>query len=195
MKKIIIAAFILAAFFTIPLNVCGAEGKREASAPRNAGVIRGHYAAPRDGYAAGDIPKADLEAIVQAAVQAPSASNRQPWFFTVVQSLDLAKKIVPQTVEGNVIIVISTDGTTEREILDCGLATQSIYLAAQALGYGSRIHTGPIDNLNENLKGELGFPENRKAVALVRIGRLAENVDAASAASARKSAGETVTYK
>jgi len=120
------------------------------------GVITGHYAAPANGFIAGAIPKADLDQIIRAAVRAPSARNAQPWHFTVVQNLNLAKKMVPQTVDGNVIIVVSAPGdgrTNGTEILDCGLAVQSIYLAAQALGYGSRIYTGPMNDTWAPLKG------------------------------------------
>ena len=200
MKKTCIVLSVFAVFFIIPLTVCTAGGNKEAPAAVsvNTGVFTDHYAAPRDGFASGEIPKADLDAIVQTAVRAPSAANRQPWFFTVIQDEKLAQKIVPQAVQGNVVIVISTEGNAEnkitnREIIDCGLATQSIYLAAQALGYGSRIYTGPVDNINNTLKGELGFPGGRDAVAAVWVGRL--KADAVSGASSRKAADETVTYK
>ena len=186
MKKTIIAVLMMAVICVFSLAA------QDASA--RAGVILNHYAAPRDGFVAGAIPRADLDVIVQTGVRAPSAGNRQPWFFTVVQNLELAKKMVPQAVEGSVVIVISTEGTTNREIIDCALATQSIYLAAQALGYGSRIYTGPIDNVNRNLKGELGLPANRNAVAAVWVGKI-RSVDAVSAASSRNAANSMVTYK
>jgi nitroreductase len=162
----------------------------------SAGVITNHYSARN--FAVGAIPRADLDIIIQAGVRTPSASNRQPWHFTVVQNLDLAKKMVPQSVEGNVIIVISAAGdsrTNTREIIDCALATQSIYLAAQALGYGSRIYTGPIDNLNRSLKGELGLPSGHSAVALVRVGKVEGRVDVVSAASSRNATNTMVTNK
>jgi len=161
-----------------------------------AAVILNHYATRN--FITGAIPAADLNAIIQAGVRAPSASNQQPWRFTVVRTLSLAQKIVPQSVEGNVLIVISAAGdskTNTREIIDCALATESIYLAAQALGYGSRIYTGPINNVNSTLKGELGLPAGHSAVAIIRIGRVQAGVDAVSAASARKKAEEVVTYK
>jgi nitroreductase len=164
--------------------------------PNPAGTIINHYSARN--FAVGTIPVADLDIIVQAGVRSPSASNRQPWHLTIVRNLDLAKKIVPQSVEGNVLIVISAAGdskTNTREIIDCALATQSIYLAAQALGYGSRIYTGPIDNLNRTLKGELGLPAGHSAVALVRVGRVEGRVDAVSAASSRNAANTMVTNK
>jgi nitroreductase len=70
-----------------------------------------------------------------------------------------------------------------------------MYLAAQALGYGSRIYTGPIDSLNQNLKSQLGLPSGHNAIVLVRVGRLRDNVDAQSAASARASMTSKVQYK
>ena len=158
------------------------------------GVILNNYS-PRTAFTTGAIPRADLDLIVQTGVRSSSAGNRQPWFFTVVQDLGLTQKIIPQSVQGNVIIVISTEGNTNREIIDCALATQSIYLAAQALGYGSQIYTGPITVLNRDLKGDLGLPANRNAITVVRIGRVTPGVDAVSGASPRKDASETVTYK
>jgi nitroreductase len=159
-------------------------------------AIINHYAARN--FVAGAIPKADLDLILQAGIRSPSASNRQPWHFTVVQNVDLAKRVVSNNVDGNVLIVISASGdgkTNAREILDCALATESIYLAAQALGYGSRIYTGPIDSINRNLKADLGLPSGHSAVALVRVGRVAPGVDAVSAASGRNPASGQVSYK
>ena len=190
MKKQVL--FIMAAMAVI--CACSVAAQQTAN---STGVITGHYAAPANGFIAGAIPKQDLDQIVRAAVRAPSARNAQPWHFTVVQNLSLAKKMVAQTVDGNVIIVVSAPGdgrTNGTEILDCALAVQSIYLAAQALGYGSRIYTGPMNDLNKNLKGELGLPNGHSAVALVRIGKV-EKLDAVSGASSRKSVDSVVTYK
>jgi nitroreductase len=161
-----------------------------------AAMMLNHYAVRN--FLTGDIPAADLNTIIQAGIRAPSAANQQPWHFTVVRTLSLAQKINPQTLEGNVLIIVSAAGdgkTNTREIIDCSLAVESMYLAAQALGYGSRIYTGSIGYLNSNLKGELGLPSGHNAVALVRIGRVQAGIDALSAASARKKVEELVTYK
>ncbi|MDR1929939.1 MAG: nitroreductase family protein [Treponema sp.] len=167
-----------------------------AAQSSGADIIINHYAARN--FTAGAIGRAELDAVIQAGIRAPSARNAQPWHFTVVQNLALAKKIVGDTVEGNALIVISASGdgkTNGGEILDCALAAESVYLAAQALGLGSRIYTGPIDALNRNLKAELGLPAGHSAVVLVRIGRVAPGIDAVSAASSRRPAGSLVTYK
>jgi nitroreductase len=188
MKKQVI--FIALAAFCV--NILFAQQNSDPT-----GVITGHYATGANAFIAGAIPKADLDRIILAGVRAPSARNGQPWRFTVVQNLALAKKMVAQTVDGNVIIVISSAGdgkTNGAEILDCALAVQSVYLAAQALGYGSRIYTGPMNDINKNLKTELGLPNGHNAVALVRIGRI-NKADAVSGASSRKSVDSVVTYK
>jgi len=185
-------------FFIMPalaaLCVCALSAQQNRTP---ADVITGHYAAPRNGFITGAIPAADLERIITAGVRAPSARNRQPWHFTVVRNLGLAKKMVPDTVEGNVLIVVSAAGdgkTNGPEILDCGLAVQSIYLAAQALGYGSRIYTGPMNDINRSLKAELGLPGGHSAVALVRVGMVGK-IDAVSGASDRNAVDSVVTYK
>jgi nitroreductase len=188
MKKNIVSLVVLFAAISLPVF---AQQNVDT-----AGAIINHYAARN--FIAGAIPAADLDRIVQELVSAPSARNRQPWHFTVVQNQALAKKLVSQNVDGNVLIVVSTQGdgkTNGGHILDCALAVQSIYLAAQALGYGSRIYTGPMDALNRNFKEELSIPSNYNAVALVRVGKVQGPVDAVSAASSRKKTESVVTYK
>jgi nitroreductase len=181
------------------LSLCIVSGLAAlAGAQENPGLkpILNHYAARN--FTAGSISRSDLDLIVQAGIRAPSANNRQPWHFTVVQNMDLAKRIVSNITDGNVLIVVSAGGNgavNARQILDCALATESIYLAAQALGYGSRIYTGPIDALNRSLKAELGLPNGYSAVALVRVGRVQAPADAVSAASSRNAANSMVTYR
>jgi nitroreductase len=185
MKKVLFVFFALFCAF----SVFGQENQ-------GLKAIINHYAARN--FVAGTVSRADLDQIVLAGVKAPSASNRQPWRFTVVQDPALAKRIVSNIVDGNVLIVISAAGdgkTNGGEILDCALAAESIYLAAQALGYGSRIYTGPMNALNQNLKGDLGLPAGHSAVVLVRVGRVQGVVDAVSAASARKSVNDVTVYK
>ena len=156
-----------------------------------------HNFSARD-YSAGAVTRAELDLIIEAGVRAPSAGNRQEWHFTVVPDGALARQLVPQTTDGNVLIVVSAPGdpaTKERFILDCGLAAQNIFIAAQALGLGARQYTGPIATINNNFKSALGLPQGHDAVIVVRIGRLPAGVDAVSSASTRKNKDQVVTYK
>ncbi|MDR1932848.1 MAG: nitroreductase family protein [Spirochaetales bacterium] len=161
-------------------------------------VITGNYAASPGKFLEGKITEDELNSILQAGVRAPSARNGQPWHFTVVRDdAALAQSIISNITGGNIIIVISGEGDSRTNggvILDCGLATENIYLAAQALGLGSRIYTGPIDTVNAKYKESLDLPRGYSAVALVRIGRI-EPADALSAASSRKDPAGMITYK
>ena len=152
---------------------------------------------PRN-FAAGDVTKAQIDQIVQAGIRAPSASNRQPWHFTVVQDQRLEKRILSQANDGNILIFVSASGdgkTNGSVILDCALAVQSMYLAAQALGLASRIYTGPIDVVNSRFKTDLDLPRNHNAIAFVRIGRMPTGVDAVTSASSRNNIDRMVTFK
>ena len=155
-----------------------------------------HYAARN--FLSGAISQNDLDQIIKAAVQTPSARNQQLWHFTVVQNFELAKRIISNVNEGNVIFVISTtgeDGKIKDDlVLDCALAAQTIYLAAQALGLGSRIYTGPVNDINKNLKSALDLPKGHSVVVIVRVGKVPP-IDAVSAASARNKPESLVTYK
>ena len=189
-KKLFLTVFLLIILITDCVHLSYAQ---QYTGP--AALILNHYA--QRNFIAGSISPADLDLIVQAGIRAPSAANRQPWHFTVVQNLELAKKIIPACIDGNVLIVVSAPGdgrTNNVQILDCALAVQSIYLAAQALGYGSRIYTGPIDTINNRYKGELSLPDGYSAIALIRAGRMQNTSDAVSSASNRKRADELVTY-
>ncbi|MDR1587372.1 MAG: nitroreductase family protein [Treponema sp.] len=201
MKKL--SAAVLAILLIILTAGCRSESPRAVSV--NAGEINnkalanitGNYAARN--FLPGEVKEEDLSAILQAGIRAPSARNGQPWHFTVVRENDaLAKNIISNISDGNVIIIISGrgDGKTNNDvILDCGLAVENIYLAAQALGLGSRIYTGPIDTVNSKYKAGLGLPEDYSAVALVRVGLIEQTADAVSSASGRKDAGGLITYK
>ena len=149
-------------------------------------------------YSSEQVSRAHLDLIVQAGIRAPSAGNKQPWHFTVVQNQTLVKQLVPQATDGNALIIISAaaDNKTDAAVvLDCALAAQSMYLAAQALGLGSRIYTGPVENINNRFKADLGLAAGNNAIIVIRIGRLPADVDAVSSASQRNSREQLVSYK
>ena len=190
MKKIVVFTMLVLILMSGFSQIFAQQNNSQAAS------ILNHYAGKN--FATGAIPKTDLDLIIQAGIRAPSARNLQPWHFTVIQNQNLAKQIVSNVVDGNVLIVVSAKGdgkTNGSEILDCALAVENIYLAAQALGYTSRIQTGQMDMVNSKLKTELGLPSGYSTVALIRVGKAEGKVDAVTAASARKKAEELVNYK
>ena len=146
-------------------------------------------------FTADPVPDQHLDLILKCGIKAPSASNRQPWKFTVVKDATLTGEAVNGILPENVLIFVSRAGDNQRADLDCALATQSMFVAAQGLGLGARIYTGPVNNVNTNLKEKLGIPEGYQVVTILRIGHMDKSVDATSAATPRKPIEEVVNYK
>ena len=97
-----------------------------------------------------------------------------------------------------VIVVSCTDGSE----LDAGLACQNMSVAAQLLGYGTKIISSPTLAVNGEKQAEyrelLGIPEDQTAVAFLLVGRAdtsaGGDTDASAGASTRNPLDEMVTY-
>lgn len=93
------------------------------------------------------VAEADLEALLRAAMAAPSAGNAQPWHFVVVTEravLDAIPGIHPyaamcKTAQAAVIVCaeLALEKYPGYWVLDCAAATQNLLLAARGLGIGS----------------------------------------------------------
>ena len=93
------------------------------------------------------VTEQQVEQLLQAAVMAPSAQNRQPWHFIVCDDKTLFQQfqqIHPYSKmldEAPLLIVVC--GDTEQQagpqfyLEDCAAATENILLAAHALGLGA----------------------------------------------------------
>jgi len=121
------------------------------------------------------LSNADLQTIIEAGRQAPSAANRQPWHFVVVKSEDQRQKLAEacsgQTwLAGAAVIVAGVGKPAVNDKwypVDVAIAMQNMILAATALGYGT-CWIGAFDQ--ERVKGVLGIPEDMTVVALTPIG-------------------------
>lgn len=147
-------------------------------------------------YTSEPVTDQQLDLILKCGIKAPSARNNQPWKFTVIKDEATMKEAINNVVAGNVLIIVSgmesQNGTTPD--FDCGLATESMFVAAHALGLGARIYGSPAGNINEK-KDLFQIPSGFKAEVVLRIGNVDKTVDAVSAATPRKEADEVVNYK
>ncbi len=147
-------------------------------------------------YTTEPVTDQQLDLILKCGIKSPSARNNQPWKFTVIKDEASLKEIINNAVPGNVLIIVSgaesESGTTPD--FDCGLATESMFLAAHSLGLGARIYGSPVGNINTK-KELFQIPAGFKAVMVLRIGNIDKTVDAVSAATARKKAEEIINYK
>lgn len=95
------------------------------------------------------VPKADVEAMLEAAMMAPSARNTRPWEFFVVENAELKAKLraahpfasMLDTASLAIVVCGRPDdqkGAVEGYWpLDCGAAVENLLLQAVALGYGA----------------------------------------------------------
>jgi nitroreductase len=121
------------------------------------------------------IPDKDLNAILEAGRQAPSAANRQPWHFVVVcdeaQRRKVAEACSGQTWmadAGTIIAAIGKPEVNEKWYpVDVAIAMQNMILAATTLGYGT-CWIGAFDG--EQVAHLLGVPPECKVIALTPVG-------------------------
>lgn len=146
-------------------------------------------------YTTAPVTDDQIKQIVACGLKAPSARNLQPWMFTVVRNAELARRIMPQITEGNILIVVSGEGASTGVHFDCGLASQNMFVAAQALGLGARMYGSPAGNINNTMKDDLGIPETHAAIIVLRVGNVDKSVDAVSSASTRKPPESIVIFK
>lgn len=137
------------------------------------------------GYTDDMPPDAQLDAIAQAAIQAPSGMNLQPWQIIVVKDKQL---IADMEAEGMrvlaamddqafyeriqarggrlfynapcmIVVAIKPPDPNGSELIDCGIVTQNIMLAATSLG---------IDNVCCGFVG-IAFTEQKAAAFSERL--------------------------
>lgn len=147
-----------------------------------------------------------LNALLQAAVQAPSAVNRQPWHFTVVRDQKLLKELNAAVWEAMMardpekrsarfqdpnfdvfygapcVIFISGDRQNSWTPIDCGIAVENIALAAQALGLGSVILGMPRDAFKgpkgDDFRKALAFPDGFDFEIAIAVGEATDTKEA-----------------
>lgn len=128
-------------------------------------------------YKADMITKEQLEAIVNAGLQGPTANNKQEVHITVVKGNDPVMQELAQDVaamaaregfvvhyDAPVVFILSADKDFYFGAVDAGIACENMALAAQSLGLGSVILGMPwrvFESEKKDYYGEkFGFPEN-----------------------------------
>jgi len=131
------------------------------------------------------VDEKSIAILLQAAMQAPSASNRQPWHFIVITERGLLSAIpefhphAKMLFQTPAAIMICGDIRIEESIeyinTDCSAATQNLLLAAHDLGLGA-VWLGiyPRERRVAEIRKLLGIPRTITPIALVALGYAAE---------------------
>ena len=147
----------------------------------------------------------DLVSIVKSGLAAASAINQQPWYFAVVTNKDVLADIGESGFGGRaslgsspaaVIIYMNKNTKSPDPDFDCGLACENMVIAANALGYATKIVTAPTRSLNgdrhDEICGKLNVDTSYSAVAVLLIGQA--DADAVSGASVREDMEVKVSF-
>jgi len=146
------------------------------------------------------VEREKLEAIALAGINAPSAMNRQMWAVRIVSDSKLIADISevyrqenPDMVQRDpnfknmfrnaptvICVCAPQDGGFD---LDAGLLGENMMLAAQSLGLGTCIQTGPVRFLLSNPKAKsfldrLNIPDGYKLLYVIAVGYPDEAPDA-----------------
>lgn len=130
------------------------------------------------------VTKEQIQQLLEAARSAPSAGNRQPWFFYAILNSelrsDLAKAAYGQSfvAQAPLVIVVCAEpersaeryhdrGRTLYVYQDTAAAVQNILLAATAMGLGS-CWVGAFDE--EEVQKVMNLPQKLRPIALIPIG-------------------------
>ena len=133
------------------------------------------------------IPKDTLDLLVKAGMAAPSAVDKRPWAFIVINdraTLDSLNAIKPyfnlKTATAAIVVCGDLNKTEEQVkeywVQDCSAVTENILLAAHAYGLGA-VWCGvyPGEEIVAGVKRILSIPENVIPLNVITLGHPDEN--------------------
>ncbi len=126
-------------------------------------------------YTSKPVSKEVLIELVKAGMAAPTAMNKQPWEFIIIQdraTLDKIGTIKPPVGKAPAAIVVLGDTNISGAwVLDCSAATENILLAATSMGLGT-VWTGAYNNAKFEalLKETLSLPDGIMPLSVIAVG-------------------------
>ena len=134
-------------------------------------------------YTGESVSQEDLKTILDAGMNAPSANNRQPWQFIVVDDrtkLNSIMEVHPYSrmlAQAPIAILVCGDTTISSSYWqqDCSAATENILLAARALDLGT-VWMGvyPNEQRVAGIKSLFGLPNHIQPLNIIALGHPAE---------------------
>ncbi len=152
------------------------------------------------GFEKTPLTQQEIDTLVQAALAAPSAMNKQPWHFAFVKDAGLLKEfnalarehmlkngpapLRPRFEDPNyellmgapLFVILSTDPTGDGPFtgVDCGIAVENLALSAKGMGLGSVIVGMPMEIVEadccKDLKTRMGVPAGHRYKVGILIG-------------------------
>jgi len=151
-------------------------------------------------YTSKRVDREMIQALLRAAVRAPTALHEEQWVFAVVQGRERLKRLSGQTrtpfagtvgaamhaprihpvepsedfnlfYDADTLILIGAQPMGPFVPADCWLAAENLMLAAHAMGLGSCVIGSAVAGLNQDdVKAELGLPAEIQIVVPIIVG-------------------------
>jgi nitroreductase len=132
-------------------------------------------------YTGGKVDEEIIRSIIRAGMYAPSARNKRPWHFIVIDDRNVMKRIMEvhpyssMLAEASHAIVVCGDKETENGpgyyLLDCSASSQNILLAAHSMGLGAVwLGVEPREERIKAISNILGLPSHIVPVSIISIG-------------------------
>lgn len=157
-------------------------------------------------YKPEQVNQAQLDTIIDCAINAPSALNKQSWEVRVIQNADLLSRINNNFVEkakgknlqgsaarsqepgfsvfhgAPTLIIVGRDKSNTFSLIDCGLLAQNILLSAESMNIGT-CTIGSVAGIFNDPDGkeflkEINMPETHEVAFGIALGYKNENPDA-----------------
>ncbi len=126
-------------------------------------------------YTSKPVEKEILIELVKAGMAAPSAMNKQPWEFIIIQDRTILDKLgtikPPVGKAPAAIVVLGNTKSSGSWVLDCSAATENILIGATSMGLGT-VWTGAYGNAKFEalLKETLSLPEGVMPLSVIAVG-------------------------
>jgi nitroreductase len=122
-----------------------------------------------------------IRSIIRAGMYAPSARNRRPWHFIIIDNRNVLKRIMEvhpyssMLAEASHAIVVCGDQELENGPgyyrVDCAAASQNLLLAAHSKGLGAVwLGVVPREERIKSISNILGLPSHIIPVSIISIG-------------------------
>jgi nitroreductase len=123
-----------------------------------------------------------VDALLQAAMAAPSARDIRPWAFVVVRDPECRRRLAATSewsqmcAEAPVVIVVVGDpAASDFWIQDCSAATENLLLAAAGLGLGAVwVGVYPRGERETHVRRTLDIPDGMHVLCVVPVGHPGE---------------------
>lgn len=134
-------------------------------------------------YTTAEVSEADIKALLEAGMAAPTASNLQPWHFVTITERTKLNMLAEAHPYGKMlwqaplaIAVCCDPAISDRYFIQDGAAaTENILIAAAGLGLGA-VWLGcyPRPEREDAIRKVIGIPEPIRIVSVIAIGRPGE---------------------